>query len=149
MPRWSVATRRMLSLCSLSEERLEYSSTSFTHLSDRLLLKFGSMLKADSELASEYCLLRKTEAMVFDITASNTGQWKGSVSRFEKNVGRFLLWLPCRHHIPELHIKHSHEVLLGPSKGPQDHLFKRFKKIFGTIVTTDQSVWIWPIDPNW
>ena len=107
-----------------------------------------SMAKAVFELASEYCLLSKTEAMVFDTTASNTGQWKGSVSRFEKSVGRSLLWLACRHHIPELHIKHAHEVLRGPSRGPDDPLFKRFKTIYGSIVTADQSAWIWPHDPN-
>ena len=107
-----------------------------------------SMAKAVFELASEYCLLSKTEAMVFDTTASNTGQWKGSVSRFEKSEGRSLFWLACRHHISELHIKHTHEVLRGPSRGPDDPLFKRFKTIYGSIVTADQSAWIWPHDPN-
>ena len=38
-----------------------------------------SMAKAVHEIGEEYGLNRKAEAMVFDTTASNTGQFKGSV----------------------------------------------------------------------
>ena len=72
----------------------------------------------------------------------------GSVTRYEKEIGKALLWLACRHHVPELHIKHAHEVVRGPSKGPEDQLFKRFRDVFPTIDKLDRSTWEWPEDPN-
>jgi len=53
----------------------------------------------------------KIEAVVFDTTSSNSGCWKGSVGIFKKLVDRAMLWLACRHHISELHIKHANEVV--------------------------------------
>ena len=86
--------------------------------------------------------------MVFDTTASNTGEWKGSVSRFEMMLDRAVLWLACRHHIPELHIKHANEVLRGESDAPEDKLFKQFKKQFPSFDLADRSLWDWPDNVN-
>ena len=45
--------------------------------------------------------------MSWDTTASNTGQHRGSASLFEQEMGRSILWLACRHHMGELHVKHA------------------------------------------
>ena len=76
-----------------------------------------SMSNAVYDLGVQYGLIERVRAVVFDTTASNSGCWKGSVTLFEKRLGRSILWLACRHHIVELHIKHANEALRGPSKG--------------------------------
>ena len=100
------------------------------------------------QIIGEYELLSDVQALVFDTTASNTGKWKGSVSRFEKMLDRAVLWLACRHHIPELHIKHANEVIRGETDGPDDKLFKTFKKQFPAFDLVERSVWEWPDNIN-
>ena len=75
---------------------------------------------------SEFMLLDDVEAIVFDTTASNTGEWSGIVALFEGILGRAMLWLACRHHFPELFIKHANTAVRGSSNGPDDQLFKAF-----------------------
>lgn len=87
-----------------------------------------SMANCLQATMEEYELLDKLEAVVFDTTASNTGKYHGCVARLEKKMGRALLWLACRHHVPELFIKHADIAVRGPTKGPEDKLFKTFKK---------------------
>ena len=94
-------------------------------------------------------LIENIRAIVFDTTASNSGKWKGSVAVFEKLVARSLLWLACRHHISELHIKHANEAVRGPSKGPDDKLFKSFREVFEKIVLNDRALWNWPNEGDW
>ena len=67
---------------------------------------------------------------VFDTTASNTGVHQGAAVRIAEIIARALLWLPCRYHIAELHIKIPYDKLQGPTNGPDDPLFKRFKLWF-------------------
>ena len=57
---------------------------------------------------------------------------------------RSLLWLACRHHIPELFIKHANTAIRGPSKDTDDPLFKEFKAFFGFINLDNRTVWKWP-----
>ena len=85
-----------------------------------------NMVDAVLKILEEMHLLDQVQAVVFGTTASNSGQWKGSVTLFEELVRHVHLWLACRHHIAELHIKHVSEKVRGPSKGPDDPLFKRF-----------------------
>ena len=85
-------------------------------------------------------LLPKVEALVFDTTASNTGIWKGSTTRFEKMLHRSVFWLACRHHIPELFVKHANTIVRGESKGPDDPLFKKFAKNFNFINLEEREV---------
>ena len=63
-------------------------------------------------------------------------------------IGKSLLWLACRHHIPELHIKHASEVLRGPHRGPGDPLFKQFNEIFQTLDLDNRTTWEWSEDSN-
>ena len=94
----------------------------------------------------EFELLDNVEAVVFDTTASNTGKWSGSVTHFEAKLKRSLIWLACRHHIPELFIKHASTAVRGPSKGPDDSLFKEFKEQFSFLNLDEKSLWKWPTD---
>ena len=82
------------------------------------------------QIVRNYNLLGDVHALVFDTTASNTGEWKGSDAMFERMLDRAVLWLACRHHIPGLHIKHANEVIRGESDAPEDKLFKQFRNNF-------------------
>ena len=55
--------------------------------------------------------------MSWDTTSSNTGIHQGSATLFEEEMGRALLWLACRHHMGELHIKHADIKARGSWKG--------------------------------
>ena len=92
------------------------------------------------KILEEMHLLDQIQAVVFDTTASNSGQWKGSVTLFEELVRLVLLWLACRHHIVELHIKHASEEV----RGPDDPLFERFKEKFGFLDYSSRKVCKWP-----
>ena len=63
------------------------------------------------------------------------------VTIFEEKLKSCLLWLACRHHISELLcIKHANEAVRGPSKGPDDWLFKQFKERFYFLDTSDRTM---------
>jgi hypothetical protein len=63
----------------------------------------------------------------FDTTSANTGIQEGAAVHIESEIEHSLLWLACRHHMAELHVKHPYNKVQGPTKGPDDPLFKRFK----------------------
>ena len=71
--------------------------------------------------------------IVFDTTASNTGQWRGACTMIEQELKRGILWLACRHHIYELHIKHVSEKVTGSTKDPGVALFKRLKTSWSSL----------------
>ena len=54
--------------------------------------------------------------MVTDTTANNLGKHNGSVILFERQTGIPLVYLPCRHHEGELHVKHASKAVRGPTK---------------------------------
>lgn len=56
-------------------------------------------------------------AQVFDTTSANTGLHEGAAVHIENILERCLLWLPCRHHIAELHVKHPYDRVQGPTRG--------------------------------
>ena len=89
----------------------------------------------------------KVIGMCWDTTPSNTGAIKGSAALFQEEIGKALLWLACRHHIGELHIKHPHDrVRQILQNAPTYPLFKRFREIFSTLPMEDLKLWEWP-DP--
>ena len=59
--------------------------------------------------------------MSWDTTTSNTGRNLGSSTLFEKEIGRGILWLACRHHIGELHVKHADTRVRGDWNGRRCH----------------------------
>lgn len=53
----------------------------------------------------------------WDTTSSNTGSVKGSSLLVERELGGARLWLACRHHIGELHVKHVDHEISGATTG--------------------------------
>ena len=101
-----------------------------------------TVTKCVIKLVKDFELLVDVHAFVFDTTASNTEQWKRSSTIFVTMLEQPLLWLACRHNIPELFIKHPSIATRGETKGSDDTLFKEFKRFFGFI--DKRTVWKWP-----
>ncbi len=72
-------------------------------------------------------------AMCFDTTSANTG-WINAAATLRAVLGKIkkktLLWLPCRHHIPELFLAAAWEALFGKDMAPYYQDFEKLKKIF-------------------
>ena len=67
-------------------------------------------------------------SMCFDTTSTNTGWIKGACVLIEKGLSRPLLWLACRHHIPELLLKAAWYQLFGEDMAPTFKEFENFGK---------------------
>ena len=63
------------------------------------------------DLLNEYCLTDLLVGLSFDTTASNTGSHREACSRIENEFDKSLLWLACRRHVLELHIKHVSQIV--------------------------------------
>ena len=134
-----------------TEDRLAIAVSSPCNLSGQFIASPAiaegtgdTMAKCIFKIMNDFELIESVGALVFDTTASNTGQWRGSATLFEVMLQRSLLWLACRHHIPELFIKHANTAILSPSKGPDGSLFMEFKAFFGFINLDNRTVWKWP-----
>ena len=76
------------------------------------------MADAVSEMIEKWDLpLQQIIALCYDTTASNSGKLKGSVKLVEAIVKHACLWLACRHHVGELHIKHVNIRIRGDTSG--------------------------------
>jgi hypothetical protein len=51
-----------------------------------------------------------------------------------------ILWLACRHHVHEIHIKHVGDKVLGARGGPSDKLFVRFQDEFSSLDKSFRSL---------
>jgi hypothetical protein len=71
--------------------------------------------------------------MVFDTTSSNTGKHAGSCISLESALGRSIMWLACRHHVYEIHMKHVSDHINGARNSPSDSLCVRFQKDFNSL----------------
>ena len=79
----------------------------------------------------------KIIALSFDTTATNTGMIRGACIRIEKDLGRDLLWLACRHHVCEVILKSAFDACFGKSSGPAVEIFDRFRKKWPRIIQTE------------
>ena len=61
-------------------------------------------------LLLEFGVADRIIGMSFDTTASNTGVKQGACARLEAYLKKSLLWLACRRHMLELHIKHVAKI---------------------------------------
>ncbi len=52
----------------------------------------------------------------WDTTANNTGIHEGAATHFEEHLGYAVLWLACRHHMAELHMKHVYDIISNDTK---------------------------------
>lgn len=74
-------------------------------------------------------LVDKVQAMSFDTTSGNTGHVNGACTLLEREIGRELMWLACRHHVMKLILSKNFKLCCGPSSGPDIPIFK----CFGTV----------------
>ena len=72
-------------------------------------------------------------ALVFDTTSSNTGIESGACKFLEDWLDTPLLWLACRHHMHELHVKRVMQGIFGQSKDPGVALFRRLKSSWNSL----------------
>ena len=78
-------------------------------------------------LQNVFAFLQMFCNMLFDTTAANTGLKKGACSLLEKELGKELVWIACRHHVFEVVLADVFSVTLGPSgSGLEIELFTRF-----------------------
>lgn len=96
-----------------------------------------SQNKAVVTLMEDWEVIDSVAAMCFDTTASNTGRWKGSVALIKRRLNHPIMWIACRHHVYELHIKHVAESIMGKRNSPSEGLFRNFQKEWDQL---DQSI---------
>ena len=109
-----------------------------------------SQCEATLTTAQEWHFLDRIIGTCFDTTASNKGIRQGEASLIEVELKRALLWLACRHHHCELHIKHAFTALKGERDRPKEPLFKRFKQdLSGFDINYSNSTFFeWPMDES-
>ena len=76
-------------------------------------------LLTDWNVKEELC------GMVFDTTSSNPGAEVGACKSLEAWLDTPILWLACRHHVHELHLKRVVQGATGQTKDPGMALFRR------------------------
>lgn len=83
-----------------------------------------------------------------DTTASLTGLRNGAITLLQKDLHTELLYLACRRHEHETVLEGAALHCLGPTKGPEEPLFKLFKKKWRSLDKTrfqtgpsDEYVW--------
>nr|XP_047127746.1 uncharacterized protein LOC124808606 [Hydra vulgaris] len=96
-----------------------------------LIVKDGtaeSLGNAIKKTLKDWELFDYVDCLSFDTTVTNTGWLKGVCTLIEQGRGKALLWMACRYHVYELHIKHFSSVLTGgKTSGPKAELFERLK----------------------
>ena len=116
----------------------------------------GVMAQAIRAMLVVWSLVQCVVAQVMDTTASNTGWLGGARAILEQILGRPILWLGCRHHTGELHIKHAYVACRGDvfTKGKDNTLFKRLHNEWDNLYDWmrrnpgQYTTWEWPADPN-
>ena len=72
----------------------------------------------------------------WDTAASNTGRHQGAATAFERYTGEAKLWLACRHHVGELHIKHADQEVRGAWNG-------ELEVLLNVSITVANCEWMW------
>ena len=85
----------------------------------------------------EWGVAEKIIACGFDTISSNSGVNKGCCVILQTLLNRQILWLACRHHIPELIIGAAFTALFGDTKSPEVTLFKVLKDCWDTLDLDD------------
>ena len=89
---------------------------------------------------NEWTIFPKLFGLRFDTTSDNTGRHIGSVTLIEKAKGHSLMWVACRHHSIEVHVKKVAKHCLGETTSPHYHLFKQLHDNWlEVVVDSDHS----------
>ena len=84
-------------------------------------------------MLQKWTIFEQITGLVFDTTSSNTGTEIGACKLLEEYLEKAILWLACRHHIYELHIKHVVEAVTGNTKDPGVRLYRRLRAEWSSI----------------
>ena len=79
------------------------------------------------EAAMAWNITNQVKCMCFDTTSVNTRPRNGACILLEQKMDKDMLWCPCCHHILEIMLEAVVMLSLGPSKGPDIAIFKRFQ----------------------
>lgn len=91
------------------------------------------------DLLLEWKIAERVQAISFDTTSTNTGQFQGASVLLEQILERDLFYLPCRHHIYELQLKEVFEAKFGKTSGPGVPMFARFKEQWENVTDKPYS----------
>ena len=99
----------------------------------------------------EWSIKDEVCAFVFDTTSSNSGAENGACKCLEDWLGFPVLWLACRHHIHELHLKRIVQGVTGVSKDPGVALFRRLRSDWRNLVIdySNLSTMDYTMLPEW
>ena len=84
----------------------------------------------------------------WDTTSSNTGCNIGAAVLLDKHCDEAHLWIACRRHAGERHCVHANNIVRGPTKSPEETLFKHFKENFNFLDTTQLQKYQWVGDES-
>ena len=62
-----------------------------------------------------------------DSTATQSRKYAGVIQLIQKELEQPLVWMICRRHITELHVKHAMQIVTGDTTTPDDPLFKKLQ----------------------
>ena len=94
---------------------------------------------AEKEAINNWGLSEGIIACCFDTTSSNSGINSGSCVLLQQLLNRQLLWLACRHHIPELILKAAFQSLFGKTTSPVETLFSTLKSSWKSLDISNLS----------
>ena len=86
----------------------------------------------------------KIAAFVFDTTSINTGLKNGIAVRLEREFGKCVLQLVCRHYIFELAAGAACFVVYGATTGPTQEAFKKLTTNWSAVDKTSWSPIVLP-----
>ena len=92
-------------------------------------------------VCKDWGLIPHLWAIVFDTTATNTGNTNGACTIFESELLKMkLLWLACRHHVDEVVLRAVFERLFGKSSAPTNPCFTQFRdQVWPQLDTSEYS----------
>ena len=83
---------------------------------------------AVDETLKKWDIKNQVQVMCFDTTSSNSGSNNVACVIIEQLIGKYLLYLGCRHHILELVAGAVFSEVLGASSGPKIIMFKNLRQ---------------------
>jgi hypothetical protein len=84
----------------------------------------------------------------WDTTSSNTGCNIGAAVLLDRACEQAHLWFACRRHAGERHCVHANNIVRGPTKSPEEQLFKHFKENFEFLDTNEVQKYKWNGDES-
>ena len=85
------------------------------------------------KVMDEWGVKKEVCALVFGTTSTNTGAEAGACKFLEDWLETPLLWIACRHHVHELHLKRVVQGVTGQTKDPGVSMFRRLKSSWHSI----------------